>query len=62
MAYFTNAIFYVEHTLTDRLWTCMIHIAILFSFNQFSDQRHAIRQRPRAGSLELRSFIDGKFD
>ena len=23
MAYFTNAIFYVDYTPTDRLWTCM---------------------------------------
>ena len=24
MAYFTNLIFYVDNTLTDRLWTCMM--------------------------------------
>ena len=24
MAYFTNAIFYVDNTPTDRLWTCML--------------------------------------
>ena len=24
MAYFTNIIFYVDNTPTDRLWTCML--------------------------------------
>ena len=24
MAYFTNTLFYVDNTPTDRLWTCMI--------------------------------------
>ena len=29
MAYFTNTLFYVDNTPTDRLWTRMVHIARL---------------------------------
>ena len=28
MAYFTNAIFYVDNTPTDRLWTCVVGVPI----------------------------------
>ena len=43
MAYFTNTIYYVDHTPTDRLWTCMTrrHFPFGKSPNSISKTRKA---------------------